>query len=479
MSAQGVDREYLRRFRRVTIMGLGLFGGGVGAARYFSRLGAEVTVTDAASAEKLARSVAALRGLKINFRLGGHVEEDFTGADLVVANQAIRPDNPYLSAARGNGVPVLTETGIALALNRAPWIGITGSSGKSTTGALIAAMLERSDSETTFGGNIGGDLITRVENRPQTAPLVVELSSFQLAWMADALETGAVAPPRAAVVTNIAPNHLDWHNDLDEYAEAKRNLVRWQRPDGWALLNVSDARLREWVQTVPAKVIHCCPRDPGAENACFLDGDAALLRLEDCGETRFSLRDFRLLGRHNLENALEAIAGAFVMCRDSRAVAEGLDRFPGLPHRLETVSRAKGRFFVNDSKSTTPEAAITALSALPQPKVLIAGGYDKLSPFDELGAAIQENAAGLVLIGAAASRIRAAVLAAWERRPHALGELPIVEAGDDFDKAVRQAYRLAPDGGVVLLSPACASWGMFTNYEERGDAFKKIAISLE
>ena len=250
-----ITRDSLRRFHRVTIMGLGLFGGGGGAARFFAGLGAHVTVTDLASEEKLARSVQALDGLGIRFILGRHDKPDFTDADLIVANQAVRPDNQYLAAARAANVPIATETGLALALNPSPWIGVTGSSGKSTTASLLAEMLRRNNPDTLFGGNIGGDLLTRVEKRPANAFLTAELSSFQLTYLADDFAAGRIPPPTVAVITNITPNHLDWHRDMDEYAAAKFALLRWQRPENWAILNARDSRLIAWAKTAPGRAL--------------------------------------------------------------------------------------------------------------------------------------------------------------------------------------------------------------------------------
>ena len=458
-------------------MGLGLFGGGAGAARYFAGLGAEVTVTDMADAKKLARSVAALNGLGIHFVLGEHREEDFTEADLVVANQAVRPDNRLLLAAREAGTPVATETGLALALNRSPWLGVTGSSGKSTTTALLAAMLRRRFPDAMMGGNIGGDLLTRVEGRDEDAPLAVELSSFQLTWMADDLASGRIPPPRVAVVTNLSPNHLDWHRDMDEYVEAKRNLIRFQTRADWTVLNVDDPVLRQWAKRAPGRVIRCGYDNPGGDDACHVDDGCIALRLGGLEEARVPLTALRLLGRHNVYNAVEAVAAAYVVTGDD-TIGEALVDFSGLEHRLERAAAAGGKTFVNDSKSTTPESAITALRAMDGPVVLIAGGYDKKSPFEELGQAIQERASGLVLLGEAGPRLRAAVEAAADRRPETAEPLALEDGGDDFDQAVETAWRMTPGGGTVLLSPACASWGMFTNYEERGARFKAIAERL-
>ncbi|MDR1611233.1 MAG: UDP-N-acetylmuramoyl-L-alanine--D-glutamate ligase [Planctomycetota bacterium] len=471
-------RERLRGFRRVTVMGLGLFGGGVGAACYFSDLGARLVVTDLAPAEKLGASLARLEGRDIEFRLGGHRMRDFTGTDLVVANQVVRPDNRYLAAARANGIPVLTETGIALALNRSPWAAVTGSAGKSTTAALLAAMLVRHDPNTMFGGNIGGDLITRIETQPAASPVVVELSSFQLIHIGHALLAGDIAPPAAAAVTNLSPNHLDWHLDAEEYYQCKRKLILAQRPGGAAVLNVDDPLLAGWAREAPGRVIRCALADPGGDDACFVDGGRIALRLSGSAAAEIPLGILRPRGRHNIVNAVQATAAAFAVTGDAKPVADGLAAFPGLPHRMETAATAAGRTFVNDSKCTTPEAAILALEAVEEAKVLIAGGYDKRAPFDELGRAVQKRAHGLVLIGAAAGRLRRAVLDAEADRDPGLGKLGIIDAGGDFGKAVREAFRLCPVGGVVLLSPACASWDMFRNYEERGEKFRALAVGL-
>ncbi len=476
--------------RRVTVMGLGLFGGGGGVARYFARLGAKVTVTDLATPEKLARSVQALAGLDIEFVLGKHRPVDFQNADLIVTNQAVRPDNPYLSLARAAGIPIVTETGLALALNRSPWLGVSGSSGKSTTSGLIAEILRQHNPDTLFGGNIGGDLLTRVESHSPAAPLVVELSSFQLIHIGPDLAAGRVRPPRVAVLTNLTPNHLDWHVDFAEYAAAKQNLLSHQNPGDYAVLNLEDPGLTGWADAVKGRLIRCGRQDPGGPDAAFLADGAIVLRLDGREGVRFPLDRFRLLGDHNRLNAVQAAAAAYACIISeseeksgagigAEAIVKGLEAFQALPHRLERVAAPdQEKLFVNDSKSTTPEAAITALQAIDKPITLIAGGYDKHSPFEALAAEIQARATALVLVGAAGKRLGDAVRAAADQRPAGRPELTIVDAGEDFKQAFRKARELTPRGGVVLLSPACASYGMFVNYEERGEVFKKLALEL-
>ncbi len=477
-SAHPVTRESLAGFHRVTVFGLGLFGGGAGAARYFVALGAKVTVTDGAGPEKLAPSVQALDGLGIEFVLGGQRQQDFTDTDLVVTNQAVRPENPWLELARARGIPVVTETGLALSLNRAPWLAVTGSSGKSTTVSMAAAMLQAHNPAAMLGGNIGGDLLTRIESHPADAPLAVELSSYQLTYLARDFQEGRIAPPHVAVVTNITPNHLDWHHDFEEYAEAKKALLLHQTGEDWAILNHEDNLLRSWAATVPGRPVLVALDDPGGEHAAFCRAGKAIVRLSGTEVLALDLAELKLPGRHNIHNALTATAAAYLMTGDARATARGFASFAGLPHRLERVGEAGGRIFVNDSKATTPEAAGLALRSLAGAKVLIAGGYDKQSPFEALGRDIQELAVAVVLVGVAAARLREAVATAASARPAHMPPLTVAECGDDFAGAVRKAWELCPEGGTVLLSPACASWGMFVNYEERGRVFAVIAREL-
>lgn len=469
---------FLKNLHRVTVMGLGRFGGGVGAARFFAELGADVIVTDLSEETVLADSVAKLSGLPIIFRLGVHRMKDFTDTDLVLANQAARPDNPFLEAARRERIPILTETGLALALNRSPWLAVTGSSGKSTTATLMADMLLRHDPATLFGGNIGGDLLTRVGGRPAESPLAAELSSFQLMHIGPQLASGDIAPPSVAVITNITPNHLDWHRDLAEYQNSKRHLLRRQSPADWAVLNVDDPLLAGWADDAPGRVIATSLADSGRSDAGFVKDDAIVLRLDGAERLSFPVSRLRLRGRHNVMNAIQAAAAAFVFHEDAGAVTEAAAAFPGLPHRLEEVAEIDGRVFVNDSKSTTPEAAVLALESIPGDKVLIAGGYDKQSPFDLLGKAIQREAAALVLVGAAAERLEKAVAAAAAVRPADRPPLPVHVCGDDFPLAVATAFEACPPGGVVLLSPACASWGMFSDFENRGKRFRELSLGL-
>ncbi len=461
----------LDRHMHVTVMGLGLFGGGAGAARFWSRLGSHVTVTDLRDAETLKPSLDALADCDCRFVLGRHETADFSHADVVVVNPAVKPKNKYVAIARQAGADITTEIGMIFRIARGPILAVTGSNGKSTTTAMLGAMLREHDSRTLVGGNIGGSLLEAMPTHNPAAPLVLEFSSFQLHY----LQHQKIAPT-VAVVTNLSPNHLDWHRTVLHYYESKRNITRFQHADDWAALNVEDVSLREWVADCPARVVQVARHDTGARHACFLrpseTGATITVRLHGEETALAPLAALKLPGAHNVTNALLAAAAAYIQARDPEAIRRGLENFAGLPHRLENVCTVGGVRFVNDSIATTPEATVAGLQSFDAPVVLIAGGYDKGTSFDELGAMIGRHAQGLVLIGATAGNIRAAVEKSG-------GDCAIHEAGEDFARAVRLAFDACPRGGVVLLSPACASYDMFTNFEARGARFRELARELD
>jgi UDP-N-acetylmuramoylalanine--D-glutamate ligase len=448
-------------------MGLGLFGGGVGAARFWSELGAEVTVTDLRDEKILAPSLELLKDTSCRFVLGEHREEDFRKADMVIVNPAVKPDNKFLRLARNAGASLMTEIGLLFRLSTSPMLAVTGSNGKSTTTALLGAMLKNHDDGTLTGGNIGGSLLSELKDHRPTSPLVLELSSFQLHY----LKSQKVSP-HIAIVTNLSPNHLDWHRTTLQYYEAKRNIVSFQKPDDWAVLNVEDPVLAEWAKSCPGKVMAVSRADNGCENACYYKDDEIHLRLDGNDLPLCDLREFKLPGEHNRQNALQATAAAYLYAKDSAAITRGLREFSALPHRQEIVCVADGITFINDSIATTPESAICALESYAQPVALIAGGYDKGSSFDLLGEAIAHKTCALVLIGDTAEKIGVSVAAALEKSGKSL---PVHHAGTDFEAAVKTAKSLCPPGGIVLLSPACASYGMFTNFQQRGEIFREIS----
>ncbi|HUU93291.1 MAG TPA: UDP-N-acetylmuramoyl-L-alanine--D-glutamate ligase [Phycisphaerae bacterium] len=449
------------RGRAVTVMGLGLFGGGVGAARYFARQGACVTVTDLKGADALAPSIEALEGLPITFHLGGHDAADFTAAEIVAVSPAVPKTSPYLRMAEEAGAEITSEMNLFLQRCPAPIVGVTGSSGKSTTAALLGEMLSRAG-PVRVGGNIGKSLLDDLEAIRPGETVVLEVSSFQLE------DAARIAwSPQVAVVTNIAPNHLDRHGTLAAYIEAKKTILRFQTADGIAVLNADDDEVRGWQPEARGRVVFysTCRALP---DGVFADGPAAVFRLGDREERVDVAGRMRLRGSHNLWNVVAAAAAARLLGVAPGSIADAVAAFEPLPHRLQPVGMRGGVLFVDDSKATTPEAAALALEAFTEPVVLIAGGYDKGSDPQVMIEAIRRRAKAVVLIGATAD--------ALQRRIGTDG--PVVERADRLEEAVARAAALAEAGDVVLLAPGHASWDMFVNYEQRGEVFRQSVPDL-
>jgi UDP-N-acetylmuramoylalanine--D-glutamate ligase len=448
-------------------MGLGLFGGGVGAARFLAKAGARVTVTDIKPADELAESVAQLIGLPIEFHLSGHREAHFRDTDLVVVSPAVPSDSPFLALARQHGVPLESEMALFFRYCRASILGITGSSGKSTTTALTHTILAKwLGPKAWLGGNIGRSLLEDLDAIASDHLVVLELSSFQLQDL-DRLARS----PHISVVTNLAPNHLDRHKDLAEYIAAKKTILRYQREGDFAVLNADDPEVAQWGRGIQSKPVFFSVRNLLKRDAFVENGQIVFADAEDT-HTICPASELRLPGPHNLANALAATAAAWLAGARQDAIRDALRTFPGLEHRLEFVAEVGGVRYFNDSKATTPEASCIALRAFDAPIVLIAGGYDKGAPFDALAAECAQRAKHVVLIGKTAQKIAALIEAKRQ------GNSPSLTLAPSFPDAVAAARAAANPGDVVLLSPACASYDMFRNYEDRGNQFKLLVSRL-
>jgi UDP-N-acetylmuramoylalanine--D-glutamate ligase len=458
------------RGQRVTIMGLGHFGGGVAATRWLAGQGAVVTVTDLAGEDTLADSLAMLDGVRIaRMRLGRHREEDFSGADLIVVNPAVRPDSPWLAVTRRSGARLATEVELFMENCPARIVGVTGSNGKSTTAAMIAAILGGQGGQSEFrgedamrsvediglprgacepgraagrhvflGGNIGRSLL---EESPQIGPedwVVLELSSFQL-WHFSA----AARMPQIAVVTGCTPNHLDWHGNFAHYAAAKQRILTGQGGEDVAVLNGMDAEVAGWRNLARGRaiVVECVPA--------------------------------KLCGRHVEHNrvnaALAAAAATAAGCGDEE-IRRGLESFRSLPQRLEWVAVIEGRRFYNDSAATTPESTIAALRSLDVPVWLLAGGKGKGADLGPLALEIGRRVRGAAIFGSVREELRSLVAGSN-------AELPCA-AVDTMDEALGWCWRRSRPGEAIVLSPGVASTDQFRNYRERGERFAELVQRL-
>ena len=461
--ARPVLNSYLGR--AVTVMGLGLFGGGVGAARYLVRAGARVTVTDLKPAASLQPSLKALEGLPIAFHLGGHLAEDFRSADLVVVSPAVdKRKSEFVALAEAAGAEITSEMNLFFAACPAPIVGVTGTSGKSTTTALVGDML-CAWRPTRVGGNIGRSLLEDLPTIQPDEMVVLELSSFQLEDLGRLRRS-----PRLAIVTNLSPNHLDRHVTMREYVEAKKNIARFQGPGDAAVLNADDPRVRRWeglVKRCGSRVVFYSV-SRALDEGIFASGSSIVLRLDGREEHVDLAGRNPLFGQHNYQNLLAAAAGARALGVPPDLIGEAVASFRPLPHRLEPIGRLGDVLFINDSKATTPLAAKVAIEAFDRPVVVIAGGYDKHSDPLPMVRAIRRRARAAVLIGATAEALQAAI-------GHGR---TIVERAATLEEAVGRAAALARPDGVVLLSTGHASWDMFDNYEQRGEVFRRAAMGL-
>jgi UDP-N-acetylmuramoylalanine--D-glutamate ligase len=458
------------RGKRVVIFGVGHFGGQIEAARFMCRAGARVLATDLKPREKLEEALHALAGEPIEWRLGEHREEDLRGADLVVVSPAVPKSSPFLALLRRERIATTTEMNLTAARLRAPIFAVTGSNGKSTTTALLGKIVEAAGLRAFVGGNIGRPLLNELDRIGPEDRAVLELSSFQLE---DLREAGGVRP-RLAIVTNITPNHLDRHGTIEEYAAAKRTIVEGQEPEDVAALNRDDPRVLAFAAHTRARVVTFGLEAAFPGEGSFVAGGRIAFR--DAAGRAVDVLDaaaLRLRGRHNLMNALAVAAAALAAGLPREAVARGLAEFEGIPDRLEVVLERRGVRYVNDTKATTPEAAIAALEAFSPPIVLIAGGQDKGMDARGLVRAIVARAEAALVIGKVREPLAAAIAEA--RGPAAS---PAVKACASLEEAFAEAVRAARPGATVLLSPAYASYDMFASYEERGERFRALARGL-
>ena len=459
---QGDMRRDFFKGKRVLVMGLGRFGGGLDSVRFAHHAGARVVVTDIADEKALAPILEQLAGLDgVEYHLGGHREEDFSTCQILITNPAVPPESEFPAITRQAGGLVTSQIEIFFQLCPSLTVGITGSNGKSTTTALTAHLLQAGRETGGFGnvwlsGNIGNrPLLADIDRMGADDVVVLELSSFQLEQLAR-IERA----PDIAVITNLTPNHLDRHGTFQAYCDAKESIFRYQRPNethpAVSVFNAEDAICLEWFGR------YC--RQVGRKSVKFHHADV--------GDSIAGA--FTLAGKANLSNLAAALAVARHLGVDDATAAGCIGDFQPLEHRLQLVARIGDVRWYDDSIATTPASVIAALEAFEAPKVLIAGGYDKKLAFDELGRKIALGARGIVLTGATADKIAAAIEQARTKK-----EEPVVEFASSMEEAVQKAAQMAAAGDVVLLSPACASYDMFENYRQRGDIFAQCVKALE
>jgi len=445
--------------KKVLVVGLGKSG--IAAAAELARRGAVVTACDR---ENLAgNELVGLKQAGVELVLGRYPEVALIKPQLVVASPGVPPWKPLLVKARELDIPIWGELELAYRLMPpvVKMVAITGTNGKTTTTALCGKIFKDAGLPTVIGGNIGVPLVKGTGAVVPGSYIICEVSSFQL-------ETIDSFHPRTAVVLNITPDHLDRHGNLANYVAIKEKITANQEPEDYIILNYDDPLVRNMAARTRAEVLFFSCHERLEKGAYLVDG--VICCNMGTEEVKICHREELLLkGSHNLENCLAASLAALVMGVPVAQLSATLKKFSGLPHRLEPVAEINGVLYINDSKGTNPEASIKALTAYPNPLVLIAGGRKKGNDFTLLARQMVGRVKYLILLGEAARELE------WAARAAGIED---IYRATDFRAAVMEAARVASPGDIVMLSPACTSWDMFKNYEERGNLFKSLVYEL-
>ena len=432
----------------VTVAGIGISN--TPLIDYLLKQGAVITARDMKSRDKLGELAVNLENKGVKLVCGENYLDDITD-EYIFRSPGIKFDKSGLLKAVANGSVLTSEMELFFELCSAKIIGITGSNGKTTTTTLISTFIEKQYGKVYVGGNIGTPLLPLVDEMTESDYAVVELSSFQLQTMKKS--------PDIAVFTNLSPNHLDYHLDMEEYADAKKNIFRYQKSGNRLVLNSSfdfTDEIRNGVEVIKFN-----------DTNGFYDTDGKMYYKD---QFIMSTSNIFVPGHHNIENFMAAIAATYGVI-DNDIITETARTFKGVEHRIEFVRELNGVKFYNNSADSSPSRCEAALQAFNQKVIIICGGYDKQIPFDSLAKPLCDKAKIVVLTGATAPKIKNALVMCGEN-------LPIVIEEPNFDNAVISAYKNAQDGDIVLLSPACASFDAFTNFAARGQKFKDIVNSL-
>jgi len=437
--------------RKILVVGLGKTG--LDTIDFLLGQGADVRASDSSSPDKITETVAVLESKGVKVEVGAHTDGTFLWADTIVLSPGVPFSVPQIQEAMTEGIEVISEVELASRFITTPIIAITGSNGKTTTSTLIARILERNGRKVFLGANIGTPLISIAGESDKYDVLVLELSSFQLQGIKS-------FRPYVALILNISPNHLDHHESFDEYVESKMKIFSIQTPEDWFIYNSDDRVINKYLPGVKSQKIPFSIKS--LEEEASYDGGVIKFR-----DNVYDINSAKLLGVHNIENMMAAIAGTSILGCTPELIQEEINSFEPLEHRNEYIGTLSGAKVYNDSKSTSPAATVRALESLPAPIILIAGGKDKGVSFEPLKNLVKEKVKLMVLIGESKDRMK-----------NELGEGVTSEFADSLRQALEiTSQHVAPEDSV-LFSPACSSFDMFSSYEDRGMKFKEIVENI-
>lgn len=445
--------------KNVLVLGLGISG--LSIIKALHKLGANIIISDTKSESELNNLLQQIEDISMEFHLG---TDDFNldGIDLIIKSPGIPPHAKLVKRAVNENIEIITD--IELAYRISPTenlISITGTNGKTTTTTLTGEIFKHASYNTYVVGNIGVGILEKIVDAKKDDVFVIEASSFQL-------EHTKYFKPRVSLILNITPDHIDWHGSYENYREAKLKSIKNLDYHDYVIINNDDEYLKGVVDDIESNVILFSVKH-ALEKGIYIEKENIIINNGIDKTILMSIKDIKLIGKHNLENVLGSVGIALAMGINIDIIKDVLSSFKGVEHRIEFVTNINGRKFYNDSKGTNPDASIKAIEALEKSIILIAGGYDKSASFDEFIKVCKGKAKAFILLGQTKYKIRETALR------YDIDNVYTVESMKD---AVDLSYKLSVEGDNILLSPACASWGMYKNFEERGYDFKTCVYQL-
>lgn len=456
--------------KKITVMGLGLHGGGVGTVRFLSENGARVIVTDLKSKEELAVSLEKLKDLKnITYVFKQHRPEDFSQVDMVIKNPAVSWNNKYIKLALDKKIPVEIDSSLFFKLCKNKIIGVTGTKGKTTVSSLIYEVLKLAGKNPVKVGIGQTSVLDKLKNLEKEDTIIFELSS----WRLSALGRHKISPV-ISVITNIYPDHLNYYKSMKEYIQDKKNIFLYQNNKDKCILNEDNEIVKEFGKEAQSQIVKFSKNKIEGRGA-YLEGEDIFFNDGVKKEKIINKKEIKLRGEHNLENVLAVIALAMELKIDKKIIVKAILGFNGVAHRLELVRELDGTKYINDTAATTPEAGICSCNSFSEPIILICGGADKNLDMSQFGKIILEKVKEAIFLKGQATDKLFFAMKKIDNNLN-LDELRVV---DSMEKAVGLAKSVAINGDVVLLSPGASSFGLFENEFDRGDKFREAVRKLK
>lgn len=439
--------------KRVLVVGLGITG--IASIKALNELGAIIYAYDGQSEDKMQKVLEELKGIDVKYYFDS-LDFDTDNIDFVIKSPGIKFETPIMQKLLDANLRIIGDLEAGYLITNNKFVAITGTNGKTTTTSLIGAIINSSGRKCKITGNIGSGALYDSYISEKDEVIIVEASSFQL-------ESTEKFKPFISIVTNLSPDHIDWHKSEDNYYRAKFKIAINQDKNDYCILNYEDDLTRNYLELINTNILYFSSNRI-LDNGIYVENMQIVYNYNNEKSVIMDVDDIFIVGKHSLENVLAACAAAKLLGIDNNTITNAVKNFKGVEHRLEYFDTYNGVKFYNDSKGTNPDASIKAVTGVKPPIVLIAGGYDKDSEYDEFIESFDNRVKALILLGQTREKIKECAL------KHGFKNIYLVE---NMDEAVHLSYELSEKGDTVLLSPACASWGMYENYEVRGKDFKE------